>query len=167
MTTYDWHIACERGSNVMGAYQENDQRLPGVAEPSQLPPRVVYGYVRVVRGATERAAMLKGDLLEFCRNYGYMLGTVFIDWGLDDTSIARPGFSSLLDVCQLVGSNGVVVPAKTHLSTHEETLAVLTHQIQRTGVKLIAADEVTAHRYPLNAATPEDQDNAGTGGGAS
>lgn len=113
-------------------------------EPSQLPPRVLYGYARVVRGDTERAAALKADLLSFSRTYGYMLGTVFTDWGVDDTAIARPGFSSLLDVCKLVGSHGVVVPSRSHLSTHDETLAVLLRQIRRTGVELIAADEVLA-----------------------
>jgi hypothetical protein len=76
---------------------------------------------------------------------------------VDDTTIARPGFSSLLDVCKLVGSHGVVVPARSHLSTHAETLAVLLRQIQRTGVQLIAADEFAANLHRgLTSNRPEE-----------
>ncbi|MCE7006588.1 recombinase family protein [Kibdelosporangium philippinense] len=122
-----------------------DPHLPSPPrEPSALPPRVVYGYVRVIRGDTDRAAALKADLMAFCRTYGYMLGTVFTDWGVDDTTLARPGFASLVDVCKLVGSHGVVVPARSHLSSHDDTLSVLKRQIQRTGVQLVCVDEVTA-----------------------
>jgi hypothetical protein len=87
-----------------------------------------------------------------------MLGTVFTDWGVDDTALARPGFASLLDVCNLVGSHGVVVPARSHLSSHEDTLAVLERQIQRTGVRLVVAAEITACGGP----SPSPPDNPGT-----
>jgi DNA invertase Pin-like site-specific DNA recombinase len=154
----------------MNARQENsqpqrDRPLPS-DEPSQLPPRVLYGYVRVVRGDKERAAALKADLLAFCRTYGYMLGTVFTDWGVEDTAIARPGFSSLLDVCKMVGSHGVVVPARSHLSTYEETLAVLLRQIQRTGVELIVADEFAASLHGATGTALVDTDNSATEGDA-
>lgn len=139
----------------MSPNQENSQPSLPADEPTQLPPRVLYGYVRVVRGDKERAAALKADLLAFCRAYGYMLGTVFTDWGVDDTAVARPGFSSLLDVCKLVGSHGVVVPAQSHLSTHDETLAVLQRQIQRTGVQLIAADQFEATLHGAIDTTPD------------
>jgi hypothetical protein len=148
---------------------ENDRPQLNTAipaeEPSQLPPRVLYGYVRVVRGDTERAAALKADLLSFSRSYGYMLGTVFTDWGIEDTAIARPGFSSLLDVCKLVGSHGVVVPARSHLSTHDETLAVLLRQIQRTGVELIVADEFEAALHGARSAPPNVADDSTPEGG--
>jgi DNA invertase Pin-like site-specific DNA recombinase len=147
----------------MSPNQENSQPSLPADGPTQLPPRVLYGYVRVVRGDKERAAALKADLLAFCRAYGYMLGTVFTDWGVDDTAVARPGFSSLLDVCKLVGSHGVLVLAKSHLSTHEETLATLTRQIQRTGVQLIAADEFEAM---LHGATGTASDKVATEGDA-
>jgi hypothetical protein len=66
--------------------QENSQPQQGTSLPadesSQLPPRVLYGYVRVIQGDKERAAALKADLLSFCHTYGYMLGTVFTDWGV-------------------------------------------------------------------------------------
>jgi hypothetical protein len=131
--------------------QENGQpqrkTVGSAEEPSQLPPQVLYGYVRVVRGDKERAAALKADLLVFSRTYGYILGTVFTDWGVDDTAIARPGFSSLLDVCKLVGSHAVIVPTRSHLSTHDNTLTVLQRQIKRTGVELIAADEFEAEQH--------------------
>ncbi|SMD14608.1 recombinase family protein [Kibdelosporangium aridum] len=138
----------------MSAHQENsrsqrDKPRP-TGESSQLPPRVLYGYVRVAQGDRERAAALKTDLMAFCQTYGYMIGTVFSDFGVEDSDVARPGFSSLLDVCRLVGSYGVVVPSRTHLSAHEETLAVLLRQIRRTGAKLIAIDEFEAS---LNGAT--------------
>jgi DNA invertase Pin-like site-specific DNA recombinase len=131
----------------------DDQEHPGLSsesapllagEPSQLPPRVLYGYVRVDRDDQERAAALKSDLLSFCRTYGYLLGTVFTDWGVADTAVARPGFSSLLDVCKLVGSYGVLVPTRSHLSSDDDTLTVLSRQVRRTGVQLIAVDDVTA-----------------------
>ncbi|WP_051793384.1 recombinase family protein [Kibdelosporangium aridum] len=144
----------------MDCHQENNRPRDDVSrpggEPSQLPPRVLYGYVRVVRGDTARAAALKAELLTFCHSYGYMLGTVFTDYGVEDTAIARPGFSSLLDVCKLVGSHGVVVPARSHLSTHDETLAVLLRQIRRTGVKLIAADEFAATSHGTTDASATD-----------
>jgi hypothetical protein len=117
-------------------------------EPSALPPRLLYGYVRVTRDDTERAAALKADLLSFCHTYGYMLGTVFTDWGVEDTALARPGFASLLDVCNLVDSHGVVVPARSHLSGHGETRAVLERQIRRTGAQLVVAAEITAGGGP-------------------
>jgi hypothetical protein len=107
-------------------------------------PKVVYGYIRVVVGDDVHAIILKADLLVFCRANGFILSTVFTDFGIDDTAIARPGFSSLLDVCQLVGSYGVVVPSRMHLSTFAPTLDVLTLQIKRTGTKLIAVDEMAA-----------------------
>ncbi|MBP2323790.1 hypothetical protein JOF56_004175 [Kibdelosporangium banguiense] len=108
-----------------------------------LPP-VVYGYIRVVAGDEVRATILKADLLVFCCANGFMHSTVFTDFGVDDTAVARPGFASLLDVCRLVGSYGVVVPARTHLSSFAPTLDVLTRQLRRTGTKLLAVDEVTA-----------------------
>lgn len=103
-------------------------------------PRILYGYVRVVRGGDERARSLRQELLEFCRSNEFMLGTVFTDWGVEDSDIARPAFSSLLDVCQLVGSYGVLVPTREHLSATEATLELLTRQIRRTGSKLIAVN---------------------------
>jgi hypothetical protein len=111
------------------------------------PPKILYGYVRVVRGDDKRATLLKADLLAFCQAYGYMRGTVFVDWGVEDTAIARPSFTSLLDVCRLVGAHGVVVPARAHLSSHAETLALLQLQIQRTGVELVVADEFEANLH--------------------
>jgi hypothetical protein len=136
---------------------------------SQLPPRVVYGYLRVAGNDTQRAKALKADLREFCHAFGYMLGTVFADWGAADRDLARPGFSSLLDVCQLVSSYGVLVPSVGHLSAHAETLEVLKRQIQRTGTTLIAADEVTANRHGaavqadrLNEADAPESPAAGT-----
>jgi hypothetical protein len=109
------------------------------------PPRpVVYGYCKVAKGDAVRAAFLKEDLRVFCRSKGFMLSTVFTDFGVDDISVVRPGFSSLLDVCQLVGSYGVVVPSRMHLSGHEATLDLLTRQIRRTGARLVAVDEFAA-----------------------
>jgi DNA invertase Pin-like site-specific DNA recombinase len=128
---------------------------PPAEESSQLPPRVLYGYVRVTKGDQQRAATLKADLFSFCRTYGYMLGTVFTDWGVDDSDVARPGFSSLLDVCRLVGSHGVLVPARSHLSTHDSTLTVLQRQILRTGVQVIAVDEVTASGLGATGTAPD------------
>jgi DNA invertase Pin-like site-specific DNA recombinase len=113
-------------------------------QPYKEPPQVLHGYVRVVRGDVGRAEAHKFGLWEFCRANGFMLGTVFTDWGVEDSDVARPGFSSLLDVCRFVGSGGVVVPAKTHLSSHERTLETLTLQLKRIGAKLIAVDEVAA-----------------------
>jgi hypothetical protein len=148
----------------MNTPEENRQPQPNAQqaadEPSQLPPRVLYGYLRVVRGDTERAAAFKADLFGFCRIYGFMLGTVFTDWGVEDTTIARPGFSSLLDVCTLVGSYGVLTPTRAHLSSHAETQAVLVRQIQRTGVPLIAADEFVATTHVVNGVTPGTGDDA-------
>jgi resolvase-like protein len=130
------------------ANQGNNNHQPGSSSDkdssNKLPPKVVYGYIRVIVGDEVRAAILKADLLVFCRSNGFMLSTVFTDFGVDDTAIARPGFSSLLDVCQLVGSYGVVVPSRMHLSAFAPTLEVLTLQIKRTGAKLVALDEVAA-----------------------
>jgi hypothetical protein len=113
---------------------------------------VVYGYIRVAAGDEVRATILKTDLLMFFRANGFMLSTVFTDFGADDTAVMRPGFAALLDVCQLMGSYGVVVPSHLHLSPDEPTLEVLRRQLKRTGVKLLAVDEVTAagpsHRGP-------------------
>jgi hypothetical protein len=121
--------------------------VPPTEEPNKPPPRVLYGYLRMINGDDKRATTLKADLLTFCRTHGFMLGTVFTDWGVEDRAIARPGFSSLLDVCRLIGSHGVLVPTQSHLSTHSETLATLTRQIQRTGAKLIAADDFEANLH--------------------
>lgn len=136
---------------------------PPQGEPTALPPRVLYGYVRVVRGDVERAATLKADLFAFCRTYGYMLGTVFTDWGVEDTALARPGFSSLLDVCKLVGSHGVLVPARSHLSGHEDTRLLLERQIRRTGAQLVVAAEIMAHGARPEPAADEAGPAAGTG----
>ena len=113
-------------------------------ETRREPPKVLHGYVRVVRGDVGRAEAHKFGLWEFCRANGFMLGTVFTDWGVEDSEVARPGFSSLLDVCRFVGSEGVVVPAKTHLSPHDRTLETLMFQLRRIGARLIAMDEVAA-----------------------
>jgi hypothetical protein len=110
----------------------------------QQPLRVVYGYCKFAAGDAVRAAILTADLRVFCRTNGFMLSTVFTDWGVDDSQLARPGFSSLLDVCRLVGSYGVVVPSRGHLSAHDSTLDTMTLQLARIGVELIAADDVTA-----------------------
>jgi hypothetical protein len=98
----------------------------------------------VAAGDQVRATILKDDLLAFCRRNGFMLSTVFADFGVDDTAIGRPGFASLLDVCQLVGSYGVVVPTRMHLSSYAPTLEILTLQIKRTGTKLVVVDEIVA-----------------------
>jgi DNA invertase Pin-like site-specific DNA recombinase len=126
------------------SHQPAQQHGNDAASP---PPKVVYGYVRVVRGDIVQAAALKADLLEFCHAHGYMRGTVFVDWGVEDTAIARPSFASLLDVCGLVGGHGVVVPARRHLSGHAATLDILLRQLERTGVTLIVADEVEAELH--------------------
>jgi hypothetical protein len=112
------------------------------------PPKVVYGYLRVVRSDVGRAEGLRTDLAAFCNANGFMLSTVFTDWGVEDTAIARPGFASLLDVCQLVGSYGVVVPTRAHLSAHQPTLELLALQIKRTATKLIAVDEFERDQAP-------------------
>jgi hypothetical protein len=130
----------------------------GAADPS--PPKVLYGYIRAIRGDVQRAAVLKADLQAFCQTHGFMLGTVFTDWGVEDTAIARPGFSSLLDVCKLVGSHGVIVPARSHLSSHAETLATLTRQIRRTGAVLIAADKFEADLHGATTASDRPHDTA-------
>jgi hypothetical protein len=105
------------------------------------PPNVVYGYLRVIRSDVGRAEGLRTELAAFCMANGLMLNIIFTDWGVEDTAIARPGFTSLLDVCQLVGSYGVVVLTRAHLSVHQPTLELLTLQIKRTATKLIAVDE--------------------------
>jgi hypothetical protein len=144
-----WIVEKAIGGNVIrlqaNRSMTNGGALSTEAEPTDKPPpKVVYGYCKVAEGDTVRAAILKEDLQVFCHSNGFMLSTVFTDWGVDDTAVVRPGFSSLLDVCQLVGSYGVVVPSRMHLSAHEPTLEMLTRQIRRTGVKLVAVDEVTA-----------------------
>lgn len=116
--------------------------LPANGQPVVPEPRIVYGYLRVVANSDVRAVILKADLAVFCRTNGFMLSTVFTDFGLDDVTIARPGFSSLLDVCKLVGTYGVVVPSRTYLSSFAPTREVLTRQLRRTGAKLFAIDEV-------------------------
>jgi hypothetical protein len=79
-----------------------------------------------------------------------MLGTVFPDWGVESASRTRLGFGALVDVRRLVGTFGVVLPSRDHLSTRPTTLATLEHQIRRTGARLVLVDElettVTAFR---------------------
>jgi hypothetical protein len=124
--------------------REPDTQAVGTAETTKPPPKALYGYIRIAIGNEERAAALKADLQVFCRSNGYMLSTVYTDRDVDDQAIARPGFSSLLDICQILRSHGVVVPSRMHLSPHEPTLTVLLNQIQRTGAVLIAVDETVA-----------------------
>jgi hypothetical protein len=121
-----------------------DARLVGAPEAAKPSPRVVYGYIRVAKDNEVRAVVLKAELQVFCRSNGFVLSTVFVDRDTADRAIARPAFASLLDVCQVIGSCGVVVPNRMHLSPHKPTLEVLVRQIVNTGAPLIAADEVAA-----------------------
>jgi hypothetical protein len=118
-------VDAQPGSNsgLQGGQEEEEPRKP---------PKVVYGYIRVVAGDEVRVTTLKAGLLVFCRSNGFMLSTVFTDFGADDISVVRPG------------SYGVMVPSRLQLSSDAATLETLTLQIKRTAAKLIAVDDVTA-----------------------
>ncbi|MGH4022295.1 MAG: hypothetical protein ACRDT0_24285 [Pseudonocardiaceae bacterium] len=59
-------------------------------------------------------------------------------------TLARTGFTGLLDVLQLPEAHSVVVPTLGHMSSHELVREALVRMVKRTGAQLIVLDEANA-----------------------
>lgn len=77
------------------------------------------------------------EVVQFCRENGFRLRSMFIDRGSTGDEVRRPGLSGLLDVLRLPDTHGVVVPHPEHLSADDEKLDSLCEAIRRTGSKVI------------------------------
>lgn len=103
---------------------------------------MVYGYLRAEEPDESEIAVLRKEMNRLCAAHGYRLGVVFCDRGVADDTIARTGFTRLLDVLRLPGAHGVVVPTLGHVSSDELVRGALVGMVERTGARLIVGSEV-------------------------
>ncbi|MEU1867838.1 hypothetical protein [Streptomyces gardneri] len=74
---------------------------------------VVYGFLRLVRVSAARQDALHDALTEYCRRHEVALHGVFTERTAGSEQSAA--FTGLLDVLDLHGTYGVVLPALSHL----------------------------------------------------
>lgn len=103
---------------------------------------LIYGYVCADEPDEVAISLLCHDMTTFCRINNYRLGSIFIDRGVPDGTIARTGFTGMLDVLRRPEVHGVLVPTMGHLSTHEIVRAALLGLIRRTNSMVLVVYEV-------------------------
>lgn len=116
------------------------ERGSGIVPESDVLP-LVYGYLRAEEPDERELVVLRKEMNRFCAAYGYRLGAVFCDRGVPGDTIARTGFTGLLDVLQVPGVHGVVVPTLGHMSSHELVRKALVRMVERAGAQLIVVAE--------------------------
>ncbi|MFF9147194.1 hypothetical protein ACF1BN_20280 [Streptomyces sp. NPDC014861] len=84
-----------------------------VTEHRRVSGPVVYGFLRLVRVSPARQVALHDALVEYCRRHEFALHGVFVERASGGHRAAA--FTGLLDVLELPGAYGVVLPSRAHL----------------------------------------------------
>ncbi|MFF6772675.1 hypothetical protein ACFY8W_03835 [Streptomyces sp. NPDC012637] len=95
---------------------------------------VVYGFLRLVRVSAARQDALHGALAEYCRRHELALQGIFTERTAGTERSAA--FTGLLDVLELHGTYGVLLPALSHLGP--KAIAAPRHaRIAASGARLL------------------------------
>ncbi|MEU6404136.1 hypothetical protein [Streptomyces sp. NPDC046985] len=105
---------------------------------------VVYGYLRLAGVSLTRGTVLAVALADYCRSHELRLSGLFTERG--GPASGSPAFSGLLDVLDLPGAYGVVLPNAFHLGPRS-TAAEHERQIRKTGARLLMVRP--HHRTPV------------------
>ncbi|WKK23920.1 hypothetical protein QZH56_35415 [Streptomyces olivoreticuli] len=118
---------------------------------------VVYGFLRLVNVPAARRAALEQSLAEYCRQHELTLSGLFTERITEVNSVA---FTGLMDVLEVPGTYGVVLPSASHLGP-KAIAAARGKRIAASGVRLLLAREESSdspcRRYPGSGGTPSRQ----------
>lgn len=111
---------------------------------------MVYGYLRTseAEGGQLDIQRLTETLTAYSEREGLLLGAVFFDDQAHPRSTHEwlPGFAALLDALQAGEADGVLLPARHHLSRQPELQASRARQIEDSGVRVyVVAAEPQAY----------------------
>ncbi|MBT2402533.1 MULTISPECIES: hypothetical protein [unclassified Streptomyces] len=95
---------------------------------------VVYGYLRLVRVSPARQMALNEALAAYCRQHELTLSGVFTERHTGSGPSAA--FTGLIDVLELPGTYGVVLPAASHLGP-KDIATPRQAQIAAAGARLL------------------------------
>lgn len=114
--------------------------MPSPAEPTTggQPQKVMYGYIRVEEPDEIEIALLRKQMAVVANTHGCRLGAVFIDRRVPADTVARMGFTALVDVLSFPDTFGVIVPTLDDLSTQSGLRNVLKERITSAACKLFA-----------------------------
>lgn len=105
---------------------------------------VVYGFLRLINVPAAREAALKGSLAEYCRQHELTLSGLFTE---RVTEVNSAAFTGLMDVLEVPGTHGVVLPAASHLGPRA-IAAGRGKRIAVTGVRLLLVRKETPGSAP-------------------
>jgi hypothetical protein len=109
----------------------------GFREESSGQP-LVYGYVHATQ-QMRHVATCRRVLERYCQRERLRLCTVFVDRGVADDVVVRPGLVGLCDVLRLPDSFAAVLVSMSQLSQDDHIADRLVEQIRRTGARLLFA----------------------------
>ncbi|MFD4377501.1 hypothetical protein [Streptomyces sp. NPDC058486] len=106
---------------------------------------VVYGFLRLGRVSPACQIALHDALVEYCRRHEPALHGVFVEraGGVDRLA----AFTGLLDVLELRGAYGVVLPSPSHLGP-KATAASRQERITASGARLLLVRDAAYTRGP-------------------
>ncbi|GLZ30803.1 hypothetical protein Lesp02_29920 [Lentzea sp. NBRC 105346] len=112
--------------------------MPFPADPTTggLLQKVMYGYIRMEEPDEIEIALLRKQMAVVAAAHGCWLGAVFIDRQVPADTVARMGFTALVDVLSFPDTFGVVVPTLDDLSTESGLRNVLKDRITSAACKL-------------------------------
>ncbi|MFH8627513.1 hypothetical protein ACH4A8_37445 [Streptomyces vietnamensis] len=113
---------------------------------------VVYGFLRLVRVSPARQAALRDALVEYCRLHELALHGVFAERTAEAERSAA--FTGLLDVLEIPGIYGVVLPALSHLGP-KVTAAPRQARITAAGARLLLVRSPCTPTSRLTTSIPE------------
>lgn len=131
--------------------------LTGFREESSGQP-LVYGYVRSTR-RRQQVALYRRVLERYCQRERLRLCTVYVDRGVADDVVVRPGLAGLCDVLRLPDSFAAVLVSMSHLSRDDRIAERLLEQVRSTGARLLFIRETpasTAGRLSSQRVQPPD-----------
>jgi hypothetical protein len=103
---------------------------------------VAYGYLCVEDADEAEVASLRKEIGACCVREGLRLVTVFCDRGVNPATMARGGFTGLLDVLALPDSTTLVVPDLNYVSPQAAVREGLLRQVKRTGCSVLVIREL-------------------------
>ncbi|MFI1799379.1 hypothetical protein ACH427_18805 [Streptomyces sp. NPDC020379] len=100
---------------------------------------VVYGFLRLVNVSPAREAALKGSLAEYCCQHELTLSGLFTE---RVTTVNSAAFTGLMDVLEVPGTYGVVLPSASHLGPRAIAVG-RDKRIAATGARLLLVRKET------------------------
>lgn len=85
------------------------------------PPRM-FGYASTSQGSAAGVERRVQELARYCASHDILLGSVFVDDGVDAESTFRAGFAALVDAVERAGRSAVVI-TDAHQLSRDRTVA--------------------------------------------